>query len=108
MNPYKILKSDLINKAALARYMWPTAKGAKVKLAHKIAGNNKQRITEKDEELIIKAIKELCSDNTIPEVKCNACGWQGDLNELSIGDEGYDACPNCFNEGELENQFQEV
>ena len=59
MNPYKILSSPIINKAALARTMWPEVKDAKVRLAHKIAGTSKQRITEKDEQAIIQIIQDL-------------------------------------------------
>ena len=103
MNPLKILTSPLINRAALARAMWPNVKDAKVKLAQKLSpSNKKQRITEKDEELIIQVIEDLCKceePEIKPEILCDGCGWEGMLEELRVqslprsGD--FDTCPNC-------------
>ena len=44
----EILSTGLINKAELARKLWPTKKGTSSRLEHKIAETNKQRLTEKD------------------------------------------------------------
>jgi len=44
---------DIINKASLARKMWPNNKNAAIMLAHKLSGkaikNSTMRITESDE-----------------------------------------------------------
>lgn len=62
MNPKKILFSELINKAALARQMWPDSKTPKTKLHHKMNEIKGQRITENDELLVIQAMEDLIKD----------------------------------------------
>lgn len=103
MNTRKILTSPIINKAALARAMWPNLKDAKVRLAHKMKHINKQRITPFDKERIITIMEDLCACDNIPEVRCNQCGWEGDKQELSESATGHDACPICQHEGQLED-----
>jgi hypothetical protein len=53
-----IINSTLINKADLARRLWPDNKNPDIKLANKIAKRSGQRITEKDEQEIIDIFKE--------------------------------------------------
>lgn len=54
----KILLSSLINKAELARLMWPGVKSAETKLAHKLGKTNNQRLTDKDKDLIVDVVKK--------------------------------------------------
>lgn len=60
MNIKKILFSPLINKAALARMIWPEAKDAKVRLAHKMNGKNGRSLSEKENEQIERLFQDLC------------------------------------------------
>lgn len=64
MNLEKFLSDNpIINKAELARQMWPGHKSANIKLGNKIAGSasdtGRQRVTEKDEELAKKSLISL-------------------------------------------------
>ena len=102
MNAKKILTHGLINKAALARLMYPNLKDAKVRLAHKMKGLNKQKITEQDEERVIEIIEELCACDATPELLCKNCGWEGDTAELAVNEYGHDACPACLFGSELQ------
>ncbi|GEN66286.1 hypothetical protein [Chryseobacterium rhizosphaerae] len=59
-------RNPTINTAQLARKMWPDNKSAPSKLTNKlnenIAGDSKQRITEKDLENAKAVLKELADD----------------------------------------------
>lgn len=105
MNIHKILYSPLINKAALARHIWPDAKDAKVRLAHKMQGKNGRSLTEQENERILEAVQDLCQCDDKPEVQCD-CGWVGMLAELEIAtsrNADYDICPKCKTGDGLEN-----
>jgi hypothetical protein len=60
MNIEKILKHSLINRAELARLMFPNKKGrADSLLDRKMNGMQRNRITDKDREKIEKIMNEL-------------------------------------------------
>jgi len=48
ISPEKALESKLINKAELARLMFPDNKSAEAYLSDKLAGRNRKKISEKD------------------------------------------------------------
>lgn len=56
ISPEKALESPLVNKAELARQMFPNNKNAKAYLSDKLAGRQQKRITKKDLEKIEKII----------------------------------------------------
>jgi hypothetical protein len=58
MNIEKILASNLINTAELARRLWPDNKNPKSKMSVKLSEKNGQRLTEKDKEYIELILKE--------------------------------------------------
>lgn len=66
--------NPIIDKSQLAKLMWPENKSARSKLNNKlnenIAGNGKQRITEKDTAQAKKVLKELAEriNNFIQEL----------------------------------------
>lgn len=59
MNIEKILDSNLINTAELARRLWPKNKNPKSKMSVKLANANGQRLTEKDREEIEAILSQL-------------------------------------------------
>jgi len=58
--------NPIIDKAQLAKLMWPENKSARSKLSNKlnenIAGSGKQRITDKDFEAAKSVLKKLADD----------------------------------------------
>ena len=67
MDLKKFLEDNpIINKAILARMMWPDNKSANTKLNNKLAenmvGTGKQRITEKDYERAKEVLKQLSAN----------------------------------------------
>lgn len=40
-------------------------------------------------------------------VKCRACGWRGDEDELWADDEGNEQCPSCLTAGLIEDAEDE-
>lgn len=59
-------KHPIINKAELARLMWPNVKGSAVRLNNKlkevVSGNSIQRITERDQAIAKQILKKLGHD----------------------------------------------
>lgn len=54
----EILNTGLINKAELARRLWPDDKAAPVRLAQKLSETNGQRLLQDEENRIREILKE--------------------------------------------------
>jgi hypothetical protein len=62
MNIDKILNNQLISRAAIAKKIWPNNKTAGVYLFNKMHNLQRQTLSYKDKENIIKIIEDLFAD----------------------------------------------